>query len=65
MPVFLLPLFGIRAAREVSPAYFSDNIMFIFGSVMIGIGIETSGLHHKLALKVCMLMGAKPKWYFN
>ena len=25
-------------------------------------GIETSGLHQKLALRVCMLIGSNPKW---
>lgn len=37
--------------------------MFIFGSLIIGIGIETSGLHQKLALKVVMAVGSQPKWY--
>lgn len=37
--------------------------MFIFGSLMIGIGIETSGLHQKLALRVVMIVGSEPKWY--
>ena len=36
--------------------------MFIFGSLMIGIGIETSGLHQKLALRAVMLVGSQPKW---
>jgi hypothetical protein len=30
--------------------------------VVIGIGIEASGLHKKLALRVCMLVGSEPKW---
>lgn len=36
--------------------------MFIFGSLMIGIGIETSGLHQKLSLRAVMLIGSQPKW---
>ena len=36
--------------------------MFIFGSVIISIGIETSGLHEKLALRACMIIGSDPKW---
>jgi hypothetical protein len=31
--------------------------------IVVGIGIETSGLHEKLALKVCILAGSDPKWY--
>jgi len=30
--------------------------------IVVGIGIETSGLHEKLALKVCILSGSDPKW---
>lgn len=36
--------------------------MFIFASLIIGIGIETTGLHQKIALKVCMKIGHEPKW---
>lgn len=37
--------------------------MFVFGGLMIGIAIETSGLHQKLAFKVVMIVGSEPKWY--
>lgn len=40
-----------------------DNIMFIMGSLMIGIGVETSNLHQKLALRVVLLVGTHPRWY--
>ena len=36
--------------------------MFIFASLIIGLGIETTGLHEKLALRICMSVGSEPKW---
>ena len=29
--------------------------------MVIAIGIKTSGLHEKLALKICMIIGSEPK----
>ncbi|CAF0823698.1 unnamed protein product [Brachionus calyciflorus] len=62
LPVFLFPIFGIMKAKEVSKIYFHDNVMFIFSSLIIGLGIETTGLHEKLALRICMSVGSEPKW---
>lgn len=62
IPIFLFPLFGLMKSKTVSPIYFKDNVMFIFSSVVIGLGIETTGLHQKIALTVCMLVGSDPKW---
>lgn len=36
--------------------------MFIFASLAISLGINTSRLHEKLALKICMITGSDPKW---
>lgn len=62
LPVCLFPMLGIIKSQDVAPFYFQDSVMFIFSSVIIGLGIESSGLHRKIALKACMLVGSKPKW---
>lgn len=35
----------------------------IYLGLVTAIGIESSGLHQKIALKIIMLFGSDPKWY--
>jgi di/tricarboxylate transporter len=36
--------------------------MLFFGSLVMAIGIESSGLHQKIALKILLWFGSDPKW---
>jgi di/tricarboxylate transporter len=36
--------------------------MLFFGALVMAIGIESSGLHERIALKMILLFGSDPKW---
>ena len=38
----------------------ATNFMFL-GGLMMAIGVEHSGLHHRIALKILILVGTSPK----
>lgn len=36
--------------------------MLFFGGLVLAIGIEKTGLHERVALKIIMFFGSDPKW---
>jgi di/tricarboxylate transporter len=36
--------------------------MLFWGALTVAIGVESCGLHEKLALKIIMIFGTDPKW---
>ena len=52
-------LFSIRAARDVCMDFINPSILFVFGSVAVGIGFARSGLAKRLAYKVLENVGEK------
>ncbi|XP_078492151.1 solute carrier family 13 member 2 [Ciona intestinalis] len=61
IPLILFPLTGIMTSKEVSKAYFTDTNWLFIGGLMIAVGIENSGLHRRIAIRVLMLFGTKPR----
>lgn len=61
LPIILFPLFGLADAHEVS-VYYGRPIIFLFlGGFLLAIGLQESGVHKRLALKIVSLIGSKPK----
>ncbi|XP_078485376.1 Na(+)/citrate cotransporter-like [Ciona intestinalis] len=48
-------------SKEVSRAYFIDTNWLFIGSLMIAVGIENSGLHKRIALRLLILIGTSPQ----
>lgn len=61
LPMVLLPLLGIRTAREVASSY-SDPILLLFGGgFVLALVIERWNLHRRMALSVLQAVGANPR----
>ena len=61
LPLVLVPLASGLSFATVSPPY-ASNIVFLFmGGMMLGLGLERSGLHRRIALRMLVLVGASPR----
>uniref|UniRef100_X1YUW4 Citrate transporter-like domain-containing protein n=1 Tax=Capitella teleta TaxID=283909 RepID=X1YUW4_CAPTE len=61
LPIIIFPTMGLMSVGEVRYDYLQNTHLMIFGSVMIAIAVERSGLHKRAALRTMMLMGASPR----
>ncbi|QDT62860.1 SLC13 family permease [Calycomorphotria hydatis] len=61
LPLVAFPLLGILPAREISEAYMNNNILLFMGGMIIALGLERWGLHRRIALHVCRVVGVGPK----
>jgi len=52
-------LFAIRTAKEAFRDFMDPSVMFIFGSVVIGLAFTTTGLTKRLAYKMLEVVGEK------
>ena len=60
-PIVLFPLLGISDVAEAG-SYYGKPIIFLFlGGFLLAFGLQESGLHKRLALKVLLLIGGSPK----
>lgn len=63
LPVVLYPLLGIMSTNDVCIAYMKETIVTFIGGLIIALSIEYSQLHQRIALRVLMLVGTRPRWY--
>ena len=68
LPAALLPLGTViefesasAAARAAIGPYANPNIALFFGGFIVGLAMERSGLHRRIALGVLRLVGSKPR----
>ena len=52
-------LFAIRSAKDAFRDFMDPSVMFIFGSVVIGLAFTTTGLTKRLAYKMLAIVGEK------
>lgn len=61
LPIAVLPLSGVCAVREAT-APFADELIFVFlGGFLLGLGLEATGLHRRLALWAMLAAGTGPR----
>ena len=61
LPIFLFPLFNISEVADVGK-YYGRPIIFLFlGGFMLAFGLQESGIHKRIALKVVQFIGSSPK----
>jgi len=58
LPLALFPLLGVTSFEEAAVPYANKNIYLFLGGFMLALGIESSGLHKRIALKMIILVGS-------
>ncbi|KAI0215883.1 Solute carrier family 13 member 2 [Lamellibrachia satsuma] len=61
LPIFLLPLFGILSTMKTAQAFVSGPTMLFIGANVIALAIERTNLHRRLAFRILLTLGVKPK----
>jgi len=46
----------------VTMNYFSETVVMFIGGLMVGLAVEYSNLHKRIALRVLLAVGTDPKW---
>ena len=57
IPLALFPILGISTFQETAAPFADKNIYLFLGGFILALGIEASGLHKRMALKMIILMG--------
>ena len=60
LPVVLLPLLGVMDAGAVASEYMNDLIFLFLGGFLLAIGMQTSGLDRRIALRILGWIGRSP-----
>lgn len=61
LPLVLLPLLGAATPAQAAAPY-ADELIFLFlGGFFLGIALETTGLHRRLAIMVLVIVGPGAK----
>ena len=55
IPIVAFPLAHISSTSEVCSNYFNATMFLFIGGLIMAIGIEESGLHKRLALKILLI----------
>lgn len=61
IPIALFPLAGVTTIRAAAAPY-ADPIIFLFmGGFMLALAMERWGLHRRIALRIVLIAGTKPR----
>ncbi|ELU04585.1 hypothetical protein CAPTEDRAFT_127905 [Capitella teleta] len=62
LPVVIFPMVGVLPAKTVATNFIKDTNLVFMGGLMVAVSIEHSDLHRRIALRVLLFMGSKPRW---
>lgn len=60
LPIVLFPLLDITRLATVASFYGKDVTFLFIGGFLLALGVERSGLHNRIALKIVARIGASP-----
>jgi solute carrier family 13 (sodium-dependent dicarboxylate transporter), member 2/3/5 len=61
LPLVLFPLLGILAVPRTAAPYANPVIFLFLGGFLIAAGVERSGLHRRIALRIVRAVGSSPR----
>ena len=62
LPVVIFPLIGIVKSSCVSTSYLNNTSFLFIGALIVACGIESCGLHKRIALFSLNTIGSNPRW---
>lgn len=60
LPLILFPILGVAPIDQVAPPYSDKLVYMMLGGFMIGLAMQRSNLHRRIALAVLSIAGRKP-----
>ncbi|KAJ6632716.1 Solute carrier family 13 member 3 [Pseudolycoriella hygida] len=60
LPVVFFPFLGIQNTGTVVSNYMRETAMMFIGGISLALGIQYSGLHKRIALKIILTIGSSP-----
>ncbi len=60
LPLMLFPLLGIADLKATAGSYGKPTIYLFLGGFILALGIERSGLHRRIALRIVAAIGSRP-----
>jgi sodium-dependent dicarboxylate transporter 2/3/5 len=61
LPLVALPLLGVGAASAVAGSYANEIIFLFLGGFLVAIAMEACDLHRRLALRLLLVIGTRPR----
>lgn len=61
VPLVLFPLLQVIPLKEISAPYADPTIFLFMGGFILALGMQRWNLHRRLALRVVLMVGTKPK----
>ncbi|KAL4218029.1 hypothetical protein ACF0H5_022767 [Mactra antiquata] len=62
LPIFMFPMVGVLSAGAVAKVFFTSTSLMFLGGMAVGVAIEEWDIHKRIALKILLLLGARPVW---
>ncbi len=61
LPIILIPALGLGSLKVATASYSNSTIFLFFGGFILGLAMEKSNLHKRIALNIIQNAGASPK----